>query len=136
MLEVKKDDREVCNLMLEGLSHDYKTLRETLVVFCPNDPSFIETKARERYLDLQTQGGPKKHSSVALVSRAERKSTKKQNHKSKSNSESDSSKKKMCCIIETLVRRDRSGKWSEHGRRARVIYNLETLETKGPKTGF
>ena len=31
----------------------------------------------------------------------------------------------MCCIIETLVRRDRSGKWSEHGRRARVIYNLE-----------
>ena len=44
---------------------------------------------RERYLDLQTQGGPKKHSSVALVSRAERKSTKKQNHKSKSSSESD-----------------------------------------------
>ena len=43
MLEVKKDDREVCNLMLEGLSHEYKTLRETLVVFCPNDPSFIET---------------------------------------------------------------------------------------------
>ena len=40
MLEVKKDDREVCNLMLEGLSHEYKTLRETLVVFCPNDPSF------------------------------------------------------------------------------------------------
>ena len=35
----------------------------------------------------------------------------------------------MCCIIETLVRRDWSGKWSEHGRRARVIYNLETLET-------
>ena len=28
------------------------------------------------------------------------------------------------------------GKWSEHGRRARVIYNLETLETKEPKTGF
>ena len=48
---------------------------------------------RDRYLDLQTQGGPKKHSSVALVSRAENKSTKKQNHKSKSNSESDSSKK-------------------------------------------
>ena len=42
----------------------------------------------------------------------------------------------MCCIIETLVRRDRSGKWSEHGRRARVIYNLETLQTKEPKTGF
>ena len=42
----------------------------------------------------------------------------------------------MCCIIETLVRRDRSGKLSEHGTRARVIYNLETLETKGPKTGF
>ena len=44
--------------------------------------------------------------------------------------------KNMCCIIETLVRRDWSGKWSEHGRRARVIYNLETLETKEPKTGF
>ena len=29
----------------------------------------------------------------------------------------------MCCITETLVRRHRSGKWSEHGRRARVIYN-------------
>ena len=56
--------------MLEGLSHEYKTLRETLVVFCPNDPSFIENKVRERYLDLQTQGGPKKRSSVALVSRA------------------------------------------------------------------
>ena len=42
----------------------------------------------------------------------------------------------MCCIIETLVRKDRSGKWSEHGRRAHVIYNLETLETKEPKTGF
>ena len=41
MLEVKKDDRGVCNLMLEGLSHEYKTLRETLVVFCPNNPSFI-----------------------------------------------------------------------------------------------
>jgi len=26
----------------------------------------------------------------------------------------------MCCIIETLVRRDRSGKWSEHGRRAKL----------------
>ena len=75
MLEVNKDGREVCNLMLEGLSHDYKILRETLVVFCPNDPSFIETKVREQYLDLQTQGGPKKHSSVALV--AERKSAKK-----------------------------------------------------------
>ena len=64
MLEVEKDDREVYNLMLEGLSHEYQTLRETLVVFCPNDPSFVETKVRERYLDLQTQGGPKKHSSV------------------------------------------------------------------------
>ena len=42
MLEAKKDDREVCNLMLERLSHEYKTLRETLVVFCPNDPSFID----------------------------------------------------------------------------------------------
>ena len=40
----------------------------------------------------------------------------------------------MCCIVETLVRRDRSGKWSEHGKRARVMYNLETLETKEPKT--
>ena len=30
MLEVKKDDREVCSLMLEGLSHEYKTLRELL----------------------------------------------------------------------------------------------------------
>ena len=52
-LEVKKDDREVCNLMLEGLSHEHKTLRVTLVVSCPNDPSFIETKVRERYPDLQ-----------------------------------------------------------------------------------
>ena len=93
MLNVKKDDREVCNLMLEGLSHEYKTLRETLVVFCPNDPSFIETKVRERYLDLQAQGGSKKHSSVALVSRTERKSSKKHNNKPKSNSESDSFKK-------------------------------------------
>ena len=48
MLEVKKDDREVYKPMLEGLSHEYKTLRETLVVFCPKDPSFIETKVRER----------------------------------------------------------------------------------------
>ncbi|CAB1112508.1 unnamed protein product [Ectocarpus sp. CCAP 1310/34] len=94
MLEVKKEDREVCNLMLGGLSHEYKTLRETLVVFCPNDPSFIETKVRERYLDLLTQPGPKKHS-VALMSRPVRKSAKKQNQKSKSNSESDSSKKKI-----------------------------------------
>ena len=52
MIEVKKDGREVCNLMLEGLSHEYKALRETLVVFCPNDPSF---------LDWQAQGGLKKH---------------------------------------------------------------------------
>ena len=73
MLEVKKGDREVCNLMLEGLSHVYKTVRETLVVFCPNDPSFIETKVGERYLDLQVQGASKKHSSIALVSRTERK---------------------------------------------------------------
>ena len=50
MLEVKKDDREVYNLMLEGLSHEYKTLRETLVVFCPNDRSFIKAKVRERCL--------------------------------------------------------------------------------------
>ena len=42
MLEVKKYDREVCNLMLEGLSHEYKTLRETLVVLCPNDPSRLK----------------------------------------------------------------------------------------------
>ena len=81
-------------MMLEGLSHEYKTLRETLVVFCPNDPSFIKTKVRERYLDLLAQGGSKKHSSVALVSRTERKSSKKHNNKPKSNSESDSSKKK------------------------------------------
>ena len=94
MLEVKKDDKEVCNMMLQGLSHEYKTLRETLVVFCPNDPSFIETKLRRRYLDLQAQGGSKKPSSVALVSRNERKSSKKHNNKPKSNSESDSSKKK------------------------------------------
>ena len=94
MLEVKKDDKEVCILMLEGLSHEYKTLRETLVVFSPNDPSFIETKVLERYLDLQAQGGSKKHSSVALVSRTERKSSKKHNNKPKFNSESDSSKKK------------------------------------------
>ena len=80
--------------MLEGLLHEFKTLCDTLVVFCPNEPSFIETKVREQYLDLQTQGGPKKHSSAALVSRAERKSTKKQNHKSKPNSKSDSSKTK------------------------------------------
>ena len=53
MLDVKKDDREVCNLMREGLSHEFKISRETPVVFCPNDPSFIETKVRERYLDLQ-----------------------------------------------------------------------------------
>ena len=94
MLEVKKDDREARNLMLEGLSHEYKTLRETLAVFCPNDQSFIETKVRERYLDLQAQGGSKKHSSVTLVSRTERKSSKKHSNKPKSKSESDSSKKK------------------------------------------
>ena len=47
---------------------------------------------RERYLDLQAQGGLKKHSSVALVSRTKRKSSKKHNTKPKSNSESDSSK--------------------------------------------
>ena len=93
MLEVKKDDRQVCNLMFEGLSHEYKTLRETRVVFCPNYPSFINTKARERYLDLQAQGGSKKHSSVVLVSRTERKSSKKHHNKPKSNSESDSFKK-------------------------------------------
>ena len=75
MLAVEKDDREVCNLMLEGLSHEYKILRETLVVFCPNNPSFIETKVREWYLDLQAQGGSKKNSSVALVSGTERKSS-------------------------------------------------------------
>ena len=75
MLEGKKDDREVCNLMLGGLPHEYNTLRETQVVFCPNDLSFIETKVRERYLDLQAQGGSKKHSSVALVSRTEMKSS-------------------------------------------------------------
>ena len=80
--------------MLEGLSHEYKTLREILVVFCPSNPSFIETKVRERYLDLQAQGGSKKHSSVALVSRTERKSSKKHYNKPKSNTESDSSKKK------------------------------------------
>ena len=94
MLEVKKDDREVCNLMPEGLSHEYKTLRETLVVFCPHDPLSIETKVRERYLDLQAQGGLEKRRSVALVSRTERKSSKKHNNKPKSNSESDSSKRK------------------------------------------
>ena len=76
MIEVIKDDRGVCNSMLEGLSHEYKALRDTLVVFCLNDPSFIETKVRERYLDLKAQGGSKKHSSVALVSRTERKSSK------------------------------------------------------------
>ena len=94
MLDVKKDDREVCNLKLEGLSHEYKILRETIVAFRPNDPSFTETKVRERYLDLRAQGGSKKHSSVALVSRTERKSSKKHNNKPKSNSEPDSSKKK------------------------------------------
>ena len=93
-LEVKEYGREVCNLMLEGLSHEYKTLRETLVVSCPNDPSFIETNVRERYLDLQAQGGSKNHSSVTLVSRTERKSSKKHNNKPKSNSESDSLKQK------------------------------------------
>ena len=94
MFEVKNDDREVCNLMLEGLSHEYKTLRETLVVLCTNDPSFIETKVRERYLHFQAQGCSKKRISVALVSRTERKSSKKHN-KPKSYSESDSSKKKI-----------------------------------------
>lgn len=96
MLEVQKDDREVCTMMLEGLSHEYKTLREALVVFCPNDPTFIETKVRERYLDLQAQAGTKKHSSVALISRSERKNSRKPRHsKSKSNSDSfDSSKNK------------------------------------------
>ena len=29
LLEVKKYDREVCNLMLEGLSHEYKALRDS-----------------------------------------------------------------------------------------------------------
>ena len=60
---------------------------------------------RERYLDLQTQGGPKKYSSVALVSRAERKSTNKQNHKSKSNSESDSSKRCFRGSVSSVGRR-------------------------------
>ena len=93
MLEAKKDDREMCNLMLEGLLHEYKTSRATLVVFCPNDPAFIETKAHECNLELHSQGGSKKRSGVALVLRIERKSSKKNNNKPKSNSESDSSKK-------------------------------------------
>ena len=93
MLEAQEDDREVCNMILEGLSPEYETLRETLVVFCPNDPSFIDTKVRERYLGLQPQGGSKKHSRVALVSRTDRKSSKKHNNKPKSTPESDSSKK-------------------------------------------
>ena len=42
----------------------------------------------------------------------------------------------MFCIIEALVRRDWSRNWSEDGRRARVIYNLETLETKRTKDRF
>ena len=95
MREVKKYGREMCYLMLEGLSHEYKTLRETFVVFCPNDQSFIETKVHERYLDSQAQGGSKKHSSVALVFRTKRSSSKQHNNKPKSNSESDSSKKKI-----------------------------------------
>ena len=82
----------MCNLTLKGLSHEYKTLRETLVMFCPNDLSFIETKVRERYLDLQAQGGSKKHSCVALVSWTERKSSKNHNNKPKFNSESDLSR--------------------------------------------
>ena len=93
MLKVKSDDREVCSLILEGLSHEFKTLRETLVVFCPNDPSFIDTKVRERYPDLEAQGGSKKHNSVALVSRTERRVSKKHNNKPKSNSWSNSTKK-------------------------------------------
>ena len=52
MLEVKNDGREVCNLMLEGLSHKSTRLcvrpREALVVFCPNDPWFINITVRER----------------------------------------------------------------------------------------
>ena len=49
MLDVKKDDREVRNLMLVGLSSEYRNLRETLVVFCPNDPAVIETRVREKF---------------------------------------------------------------------------------------
>ena len=95
MLEAKKDDREVCNLMLEELSHEYKALRETLVVFCPSDPSFIETKVRERYLDLQAQGGTKKHRVVLLWCLGLRgRVSRKYNNKPKSYSGSDSSKKK------------------------------------------
>ena len=92
------------------------------MVFCPNDPSFIETKVRERYLDLQTQGGPKKHSSVALVSRAERNSTKKQNHKPKSSSESDSSKKKDVSGEVFQVRGEGSLKEGLPGSRDRSSY--------------
>ena len=43
---------------------------------------------------MQAQGGSKKHSSVALVSRTERKSSKKHHNKPGSNAEPDSSKKK------------------------------------------
>ena len=49
---------------------------------------------RERYLDLQAEGGSKKYSSVALASKTERKSSENHNNKPKSNSETDFSKQK------------------------------------------
>ena len=93
MLDVKKDDREVSNLMLAGESSEYRNLRETLVVFCPNDPAVIETRVREKFLDLQTQNSSKPHGGVALAARVEKKAGKKYVKSKRENSDSSSSQK-------------------------------------------
>ena len=76
MLDVKKDDREVSNLMLARLSSEYRNLPETLVVLCPKDPAVIETRVREKFPDLQTENSSKQHGGVALAARVEKKAGK------------------------------------------------------------
>ena len=74
MLDVHKNDREVSNLMLAGLSREYYHLRETLNVIFRNNPLGIETHVRERYLDLQTEN-TMKTAGVALAAKVQKKNS-------------------------------------------------------------
>ena len=86
MIDVHKNDREVSNLMLAGLSREYYHLRETLNVIFRNNPLDIETHVRERYLDLQTEN-TKKTAGVALAAKVQKKNSAKTKPK-RSNSDS------------------------------------------------
>lgn len=98
MLEVKKDDREICSIMLKGLTREYSSVRENMVIHFPRNKEMIEKHVRNKFLELSVDPKSAKPYAQALVAKGGKEGRRKKSLHPKSVKAPKDSSQRKCWI--------------------------------------